>query len=538
MGRIIRWCSAVALGLLVGVSAVVFAKYIRGAEEGPPSSPKVVLESALSGTWYPAERAALAREIDECLAAVEGVPVDEVHALIQPHAAYRYSGGVAAHGLRAIKGKTFRRVVVLGPSHSQSMPNLASLPDATHYRTPLGDVPLDTNAMSALLKHDCIQQIPAAHANEHSVQIQIPLLQHALGEFELVPLVIGQLDDATTIRMAGLLRDVVDSNTLVIASTDFTHYGEQFQFVPFKTDIPENIRKLDMGAWEQIQGKDALGFRAYCHSTGATICGRNAVAVMMAMLPAEDAVDLLKYDTSGRMTGDFSHSVSYLSAAVRGEWPQGRDVPVGEGMLSLSEQDTLLQLARETLVHLLQEGRVPAVAELQLEPTPCMQMVSSAFVTLTRDNKLRGCIGDIYPHRPLFESVMENATLAAVHDRRFAPVTAEELPDVRIEISVLSPPRPISSIKEIQLGRHGIVLSTQKQRAVFLPSVPIDLGWTLEETLEKLAVKAGLPKEAWKSGARFEVFEAEVFKEGGRMTNAEIPKHEGMPNDEARRGAG
>lgn len=216
----------------------------RPAPVSEPVSPtqKVVLESWLAGSWYPADPGQLRRDIDGYLAQSDTVPVDGVHALILPHAGYAYSGAVAAHGLGALGTRTFARVVVMGPSHSHRLENRVSLPEATHYRTPLGEVPLDLAFIDALLEQPEFVRVPEAHEREHSVQIEVPLLQHVLGRFELVPLVVGTLDLDATRRIADVLSGLIDSNTLVVASTDFTHYGDRFAYIPFSEDIPDKIR--------------------------------------------------------------------------------------------------------------------------------------------------------------------------------------------------------------------------------------------------------------------------------------------------------
>jgi len=181
--------------------------------------------------------------------------------------------------------------------------------------------------------------------------------------------------------------------------------------------------------------------------------------------------------------------------------------------LNQDEKDALLTLARKTLTHYFEHGEVPAPAEVGITVTPRMQSVRAAFVTLERDGNLRGCIGDIYPTQPLYRSVMQNVLAAALRDRRFKAVTAEEFKLLHLEISALTPPREVASYGDIVIGKHGVILSKGGRRAVFLPQVAPDQGWDVAQTLTHLARKAGLPADAWKSGARFLVFEANVFGE-------------------------
>ena len=181
--------------------------------------------------------------------------------------------------------------------------------------------------------------------------------------------------------------------------------------------------------------------------------------------------------------------------------------------LTLDEQD------RRTLLHAAREAVRAAAsgAEIKINPPPALSDALMApcgvFVTLTKHGNLRGCVGFVEPEKPLYATVILAAQAAAVSDTRFAPVSPDELDDLSIEISVLTPPVPVSGPKEIELGKHGIILSKHGRRALFLPSVATSRGWDIETTLSHLALKAGLSPDDWREGARFEVFEAIVVKE-------------------------
>jgi AmmeMemoRadiSam system protein A len=142
-----------------------------------------------------------------------------------------------------------------------------------------------------------------------------------------------------------------------------------------------------------------------------------------------------------------------------------------------------------------------------------MNRVAGAFVTLKRNGELRGCIGEVIPNRPVYRSVMAQAINAGLNDPRFPQVASSELDEINVEVSVLTPPRPIASPADIVVGKHGIVLKKNGRSALFLPQVATEQGWDLEKTLNHLARKAGLPEDAWRTGASFEVFEATVFGE-------------------------
>ncbi|MHC4932814.1 MAG: AmmeMemoRadiSam system protein B [Planctomycetota bacterium] len=507
--------------ILVVLALVVWAIQTgTGEPDAPlPEEPKRVLPSPVAGSWYDSDALNLRTELAGYLKEVQTRRLPDVRAMILPHAGYRWSGRVAAHGYHQIEGRKFRRVLVLGPSHrfGHQMENMASVPAVTHYATPLGEVSLDRGFIRALKRHRFFMTFPGAHRVEHSVHIQVPMLQQALGEFLLVPVLLGTLDLETTRSIARILLGLIDDETLVIASTDFTHYGPRFRYIPFRDSVPEKIEKLDMGAFAQIQARSDEGFRNYIEKTGATVCGRHAVAVLLAMLRPDTGVHLMKQDRSGRMEGNYTHSVSYLAVAFDGEWPDADRVPApGEPRpLTEEERKRLLGLARGTLHHWFRFHEIPTPETLGIEITESMMRPSGAFVTLKRKGQLRGCIGQIYAMGPLYKAVMRKVVDSAVHDNRFAPVEAVELSELEISISALTEPRPVASREEIVLGRHGIILDKADRRSLFLPQVAPEQGWNLEQTLTQLSRKAGLPEDAWKEGATFSVFEAEVFGEAG-----------------------
>lgn len=474
-----------------------------------------VMRSKLAGTWYNADSNRLLEEIENYLELVDQPAPENLIGLILPHAGYPYSGSTAAFGIDQIKGKTYKRVIVIGPSHRYPLRNAVSLPDFTHYETPLGKIPLDRDFIDRLQAHSFAKSEPRVHADEHSVQIELPLLQSVLEEFKLVPIVSGQLDLATARRIGSALRELVDDETLLVASSDFTHYGARFGYLPFTSEIERKIRDLDMGAFEFIENKNPQGFVEYLNETGATICGRDPITILLAMLPEDAGVQMLKYNTSGNITGDLANSVSYLSASFTGHWqnPEEQKDPERGAYLSEEDQARLLELARNTLGIYLESGSKPTLEELDIELTDGISQTMGAFVTLHKNGRLRGCIGEIMPRRELYKAVIDHALNAGLHDPRFPTVHRSELPQLDFEISALSQPRSIASYRDIVIGKHGIVLRKGSKSAVFLPQVAPEQGWGIEETLANLACKAGLAPDSWKQGAEFQVFEAIVFGE-------------------------
>jgi AmmeMemoRadiSam system protein A/AmmeMemoRadiSam system protein B len=389
------------------------------------------------------------------------------------------------------------------------------VPRVTHYETPLGEIPLDVGFIDKLLEYPMFTNVPRAHEHEHSVQIELPLLQYSAGEFRLVPVVAGRCSLETINKVGAILCSLIDNDTLVIASSDFVHYGINYGYIPFRENIPEQIKKLDMGAYEYIAKGDAEGFLEYKEQTGATICGSIPVAILLSMLEKPVRAQLTNYVTSGELTGDFSNSVSYLSVAFSGKWPNQPVIEpqADDSELSKEDKEQLLSLARQSLVYFLEKRKVPEASELGVTVSDEMSSARAAFVTLKKNHQLRGCIGDIFPRQPLYKSVITNAINAGVNDRRFLPVTRAECDDVTVEISALTAPEPIASSEEIRIGIDGVVLNKDRRSAVFLPQVAPEQGWDVSQMLTQLSLKAGLAADAWKEGANFLVFQADVFGE-------------------------
>jgi len=484
-------------------------------KEAVPKRPKSVLQSALAGSWYPADPQALRKQLKEFFDSAQVDPRNDAIALILPHAGYGYSGKTACAGIKTIT-RHYERIIVIGPSHSARMEDVLSVPRATHYETPLGQIPLDVEFIESLMQYPVFQSVPHAHQREHSVQIELPLLQFRDPNFKLVPIVAGTCSLETIKRAAAILTSMLDEQTLVVASSDFVHYGASYGYVPFTENIPEQIKKLDTGALKLIEALDAPGFLEYRRKTGATICGYIPIAVLLSMLDESAEAELIEYTTSGQQEGDYSRSVSYLSIVFSGSWRKESSIepPALDAELTDSDRERLIDLARKAIGYALEHRKIPEIPELGIEISDTLKEPRAAFVTLKKDGRLRGCIGDIFPSQPLYKSVFSNAINAAFRDKRFPPLQEDEFDDITIEISALTRPKSVPSSDKIRIGTDGIVLNKAGRSAVFLPQVAPEQGWDLNETLTKLSTKAGLAADDWKDGAGFLVFQADVFGEG------------------------
>ncbi len=433
----------------------------------------------------------------------------KMKALIVPHAGYRYSGQVAAHGFKLVSSG-YDTVVIIGSSHHSSFSG-ASIPNATHYETPLGKVRVSDQAKE-LIKRDHFMTKDDVHEHEHSVEIEIPFLQYQLDEFEIVPVVIGPSTSTEDLQnIAESIKAIMDEETLIVVSSDFTHYGPNYKYVPFpKDEAAEKIPALDHTAYQYIERLDPEGFLDFLKETRATICGRKPIELLMYILEGSSVnAEVLGYDTSGRMTGDYKNSVSYLSIGFFEEQ--------SFSFVSSEDEKLLLALARQTLENYVRHGKYPAVDESHLSEELSNQQ--GCFVTLTKNHQLRGCIGHIIPQEKLYECVIDNAINAAANDYRFSKVDESELDEIEVEVSVLTVPEEVefSDFEELKSKLRpkidGVILSSGMSSATYLPQVWEQLP-EHEDFLAKLCRKAGLSSECYLDDEIVvKRYQAQVFSE-------------------------
>jgi AmmeMemoRadiSam system protein B/AmmeMemoRadiSam system protein A len=480
---------------------------------------ETVRPAAVAGFWYPGDKARLGAYVDGLLNGEDhaGGSQGQVRALIAPHAGYRYSGAVAGAAYRLLRGHKFNRVLLLGPSHHGSFHGL-SIAAVTHYETPLGRIPLDLDAVRQLRASDLVTADPAAHREEHSLEMQLPLLQRALQPgWQLVPVLVGQLLPEDYPAAAELLRPLLDDNTLVVVSSDFTHYGPRFGYLPFPddADTPARLEALDSGSLGYILDKNPQGFLDYKKRTGTTICGYQPVALLLHLLPADSEGELVTYATSGQLTGDFGNSVSYMSIVFR---TPGNDASMPDPADSVELSDSDMQLlhklasaAVEIAARPRDDATMQYLLQLEKDIPPALEEPAGVFVTLMKSGQLRGCIGSGRPVYPLYQAVVTSAIQAASSDHRYTPVQPDELEGMDIEVSVMTRPVSVDSYLDFVLGEDGIILEKDGHTALFLPEVPVKYNWNREQLLNQLAMKAGLPGVAWKEGASFKVFRTRKF---------------------------
>jgi AmmeMemoRadiSam system protein B/AmmeMemoRadiSam system protein A len=502
-------CACAAPPIVAPPAAPSATEVARESSPSPVSPTATIAQgkirpSVLAGTWYPDDPDQLRQMVDKLLAeaeTAEGTPIG----LLVPHAGYVYSGRVTAAGFKQLEGKDVDVAVIISADHQEPISNPIAVYPEGGFQTPLGVVPVDADLAKALIAADSrITADPQAHAQEHVIEIELPFLQRVCPNCRIVPVLMGVDDDETVKALAdALLKVLPGRRVVVIASSDLSHYPKA-----------ADAREIDSATLDAILTGDPARVR----QTTADLMSRG-YANLLTCACSEPAI-LVTMQVAKGLGADTISLLRYANSADAD--PSTADQAVGYGAvmfwrhsmpdLTPERQQELLGLARSTIAEYLTSGTTPNYQTSD----PELLRPSGAFVTLkdAARGDLRGCIGNMQADKPLYQTVQAMAVAAATADPRFPALTPDELDRVKIEISVLSPMRRLDDVKNIEIGKHGLLIDYQGQRGVFLPQVPVEQGWNREQYLDNLCQKAGLFPGCWRDKAAvLYTFTAEVFGE-------------------------
>ena len=482
-----------------------------------PSVPLVTREPAVAGQFYPGSSEGLKTELKQLFdLAAKKTTSGNTLAIISPHAGYIYSGAVAASAFMQVDPeKEYDSVFVIGSSHRYAFDG-ASVYTRGNFMTPLGMVPVNIKLSRELTTvNSFFTDRYDAQINEHSLEVQLPFLQYWLKKpFQIVPIVIATQSDSTCRNIADALLPYLNSSNLFIISTDFSHYPDYSHACRVDRITAESIITGDPEKLLEIIDSNE---KAGIPGLSTSLCGWTSVLTLLYMTEKIKDIQyrLIDYKNSGDSLGMGSKSrvVGYYAISVH----QCASVPVDqtshreEELLTQEDKRTLLALARNAILSNLSAGK-----QVTRDPeclSPGLLQHAGVFVSLYKRGKLRGCIGRFTPDLPLHQLVQEIAVSSALHDHRFSPLKAEEIPEINIEISILTPLRKIHSLDELELERHGIYIKKGSSSGTYLPQVAINTGWSKQDFLEHCSAnKAGLGRDGWKDAELF-TYEAIVIKE-------------------------
>ena len=503
---------------IYSATALFLATFLVAAPQSClAGNPEAVRQAGVAGGFYPSDPKALTTMIDDLLARASSSqpPIDDpILAVVAPHAGYQYSGPVAAYTYAALKGRKFSRVVVIAPSHFEYF-DFTSVYDGDAYATPLGEVRVDKAFAAQLAKMSPTIQLssrghtPTKEGAEHAIEVQLPWLQRVLGDFSLVPIVMGEQSYENSRALGVALAKLIQGqDTLIVASSDLSHYHTY-----------DDAVKIDHKTLNALQEWDYFSMSNNFQARIWEACG--GAPIVAAMIAAErmgaNEARVLKYANTGDVTGDHSRVVGY-SADVFLKTPGGK--PVGKPFsLTGHEKSELLALARKSVEHAVREGKP---YEADANSSELLNQERGAFVTLKKSGELRGCIGYTSSLKPLYLTVRDTATFAALRDPRFQPVSVAELPQLEYEISVLSPLRRVLDVRQIKVGQHGLLMKNDTHEGLLLPQVPVEQKWGRQQFLEETCAKAGMRANCWKD-ENTDIFEFTAVVFGDAQPQALTP---------------
>ncbi|HNR28524.1 MAG TPA: AmmeMemoRadiSam system protein B [Bacteroidales bacterium] len=459
---------------------------------------------AVAGRFYPATPGRLQEELVRLFKQARKKECNNVRAVISPHAGYVFSGGVAASAFNQVDPqKKYKRIFVIGSSHHVRLQG-AAVYTSGDFLTPLGVVRVDTEFCRQLeTDHPGLFLADTrAHRDEHSIEVQLPFLQHILGdELLIVPIIIGTSSTVVCKRIADVLSPFLNEDNLFVVSTDFSHYPPYDRAVDVdactKDAILSNNPDTLISVMQKNESENIPGL-ATC------LCGWTSVLTLLYMTTGNDMMQYVAIDYKN--SGDAPEYGE--KEQVVGYW--GMAVCDNEMKFTRTEEARLLEIALEALKGAVTSGKT-AKLNSPGKYSDALQRHCGAFVTLHQRERLRGCIGRIQSDIPLYLLVSEMAVAAGLYDDRFPPVTKKDLEEITVEITVLSPLEEIQDIHRIVPGKHGILIQGRGRSGVFLPQVATETGWTKEEFLGHCSRdKAGLGWEGWKT-ARIFIFTGTII---------------------------
>ena len=471
----------------------------------------MIKKATVAGRFYPKESLKLKDNVISYLRETEPSK-NKIYGLLVPHAGYVYSGSVAGEGFSHIKEIDFDTIVFLGAAHTMHMDG-AALMEEGFFETPLGQVEIDSKITRDLLKKSKVfENIPQAHQGEHSIEVQLPFLQVlSKKKFKIVPIVLNTKNLKTLYKVGKVVAEAIKGKkTLICISSDLSHYPTGDTAVKTDLAIMEALRiavKNGDLSYFDLANKLVLSKARYEMDTSA--CGEAAIiaGTVACMELGADDFKLLRYTHSGKISGDESNVVGYGA----GVFIENKNKSAGAEEFNEDMKNHLLHYARQSIAY---RHKNKKEMTMFLSEVPRFNVPAAVFVTLTENGALRGCIGTMEPKNTLLDAVINFASAAAFEDHRFSPLSEEELKNIKIEISILSPMLKVESYKDVEKGKHGVLIKKGNSSGTYLPQV-----WehfkNRDEFLSSLcAEKAGLPALAWKKESTdIFVYTVDSFKE-------------------------
>ncbi|MCX7784732.1 MAG: AmmeMemoRadiSam system protein B [candidate division WOR-3 bacterium] len=472
----------------------------------------MIREAVVAGQFYPGDKKILQKTVDDLLIKTTTPKIHgKIIGIVVPHAGYPYSGPTAAYAYKAIAEKDIQTVIMLGPTHRVFIQGFAVYGQGS-WQTPLGQVAIDESVAQAIItQSNKIRNLPDAHSEEHSLEVQLPFLQRTLKDFKIVPIMsLEPTFNECQILAQAIANVIKNKNVVLLASSDLYH-GYSY----------DACKKTDALTLSYLEKFDPEGLYNALKQDKAQACGGYPIVIVMLtskLLGANQSQILHQTNSNDVMGERGGYCVGYASAIFYKTETKSKTDEIKTNdinqhdIIQLTEQEKkeLLRIARTTIENHIVGKKIPEFKPI----TEKLKEQYGVFVTLKKRGQLRGCIGYVQGIKPLYQAVSDMAIAASTEDPRFPRVTANELKDITIEITVMTPLRRIKNINEIQVGKHGIVIKRGYNQGLLLPQVATEEGWDRETFLKHTCWKAGLPENAWQDrNTEIYVFSGTIIKE-------------------------
>jgi MEMO1 family protein len=470
------------------ITLFIVVKFKIGEENNkyPMINEKIIRPSTVAGSFYPTDKKELSNQISNFLTNVDSNDYSNLRAIIVPHASIIYSGQTAAHSFKQLENKNIKKVILIGPTHYEYLDKFG-LSHSNIWETPLGNIEIDMEKVNELEKNPEFIFADLAIDQEHSLEVQLPFLQTILkNNWELIPIIVGQVKEKEIESAAQTIANLINEETILVISTDLSHYH-----------LKEEANKIDQICLDSIKN---LEFNSKCEA-----CGEIPLKLLFEIAKQLNwQSEILNYGDSGDITGD-EEVVGYVSAILTGETRTITE----ENKYSEEDRKFLLSLARDTIKYAFKnDGKLMPIKNIANK----FKEKRGVFVTLHKENKLRGCIGYIEAVEEIYKAVQSNALSAAFNDPRFDPLKLKELQNCEIEISILTIPQK-TELKKIKKNIDGVILKQDNNQATYLPQVWSGVAGP-GEFYGSLCMKAGLQADCYlDEETEFYKYQAEVFNE-------------------------
>ncbi len=469
----------------------------------------LIRKPAVAGKFYPANPIELSKAVASLFTEAQKIPLTgRPLAVIVPHSGFLYSGKIAARAFKLLEGEQFDNVVVIAPSNTVFFKG-CSVYEGAGYETPMGVVEIEKELSEKIASINLSVYLSnMGHATgptrgEHSLEVQLPFLQVVLGKFKLIAIVMGEQEEDTARALGQALGSALSgTNTLIVAASNLSHFHSQ-----------KDAKAMDSLLQSAIQKFDPKALMDAIESGKAEASGGGAIAAALYAAKQLGGKDIrfLGYANSGETTGQVDEVVGYMSAAILTSEMPGSFGPVKsvrKNSPTKEEELELVEKHKEKLKEIVVSAITAKLKDEDYSPAALkdLKFQRGAYVTIVVGGEPKGIAGRVKIRDPLYQAVADMAQAAATQGIESRALTESDLDSIEVKLFILSRIELVNDFSTIKIGIHGLMIKLDLHSSIFFPTELSEKGWDRKQCLERLCLKAGLPKNSYKDKS------AQIFK--------------------------